>query len=297
MDANRRNLVASRPIEQRTKQIVLDLLGEHARDGALPTTGRFVFYELEQRGDARKPSADDARPNKRRSIGWPPGAQDITDALTQLRDSGEIPWSWLVDTERSVAAFENAPTVAEYLRRRLAEATLNPWGGAPPLILTEDRGTAEVLERVASEYSCPIAGTKGQCNGFLRTAVAPLFWVGYDDSYDASERDVLYLGDLDRSGADIEGNSRRILEQAAPGWEGTWRRLALLSEQTKGITPIYKKDGRDGASHEAWELQALGQSTLVEMLRAELDALLPEPLAHILERERAERHEWAARLA
>lgn len=127
----------------RTHRVVLDQLRVHERDGTLPTTGRFLFYELEQRGEARKPSPDDVRPNKRRSIGWPPGSQDITDALTCM----------------------------------------------------------------------------------------------------------------------------------------------------------YKKDGRDGRVREAWELQALGQATLVRMLRGELDALLPEPLASVRERERAQRTAVAEFLA
>ena len=57
----------------RTERVVLDLLNEHDAEGALPTTIRFLFYELEQRGQACKPDPNDARPNRRRSVGWPPG--------------------------------------------------------------------------------------------------------------------------------------------------------------------------------------------------------------------------------
>jgi hypothetical protein len=46
----------------------------------LPTSGRFVFYELDQRGGAKKPDPDDTRMNRRRSIGWPPGSQDVIAA-------------------------------------------------------------------------------------------------------------------------------------------------------------------------------------------------------------------------
>jgi hypothetical protein len=256
----------------------------------LPTTGRFLFYELEQVGNATKPSPDDVRPNKRRNVGWPPGAQDITDALRDLREDGTIPWEWIVDTERSVAVFAHAPTVIDYVRERLAEATINPWNEPPPLILCEDRGTAEVLERVAGAYACPIAGTKGHANGFLRTVIAPQLLTG-----DGELRDVLYLGDLDRSGEDIEANTRRVLEDAAPpGWVGAWERIALTDDQADDITPMFKRDGRDGAVREAWELQALGQATLERLLRDELDDRLPAPLASVLERERAQRD--AARL-
>ena len=116
---------------------------------------------------------------------------------------------------------------------------------------------------------------------------------------DGEVRDVLYLGDLDRSGEDIEANTRRVLEDAAHGWIGDWRRIALTVEQaaTLGVTPMFKKDGRDGAVREAWELQALGQAELVRMLREQLEELLPEPLADVLERELTQRREVAELLA
>jgi hypothetical protein len=74
----------------RTQEVVLRVLLDHERNGELPTTLRFVFYELEQRGEVVKPDPDDKRPNRRRSIGWPPGAQDVTDALTELRETGAV---------------------------------------------------------------------------------------------------------------------------------------------------------------------------------------------------------------
>lgn len=270
---------------ERTRQVVLDQLSVHERDGTLPTTGRFLFYELEQRGEATKPDPNDRRPNKRRSLGWPPGSQDITDALTALRDEDVIPWDWLVDTERSAAVFSHAPTVAEYMLDRLDEATINPWPGPPPLILCEDRGTAEVLERVAAAYACPIAGTKGNANGFLRALAGDLL-----DGEDR-RRDVIYLGDLDRCGEDIERNSRRVISCSGIPWMGEWRRLALTEQQVSdyGITPMERTDGRDGEVRGACELQALGQAELARLLRAELDGLLPEPLASVHEREREQR--------
>ena len=38
------------PMIERLRQVVLQLLEEHKRDGALPINSRFLFYELEQRG-------------------------------------------------------------------------------------------------------------------------------------------------------------------------------------------------------------------------------------------------------
>lgn len=40
------------------QRIALALLEEHREKGELPTNGRFVFYELEQRGVVRKSRAE-----------------------------------------------------------------------------------------------------------------------------------------------------------------------------------------------------------------------------------------------
>jgi hypothetical protein len=52
----------------------LSLLEEHRRDGALPTSGRFLFYELVGRGTISKTPT-----GKRRAD------QDMNDALADLR--------------------------------------------------------------------------------------------------------------------------------------------------------------------------------------------------------------------
>jgi hypothetical protein len=91
----------------------------------MPTTGRFVSYELEQRGEAVKPDPNDMRPNKRRSFGWPPGAQDVTDALTWLRDEGIVPWDWIADEERRLKVWAYGATVTDYLLNALDRATMD----------------------------------------------------------------------------------------------------------------------------------------------------------------------------
>jgi hypothetical protein len=271
----------------RTQRIVLAHLLDHDWEAGIPTTARFCFYELEQLGLATKPSPDDKRPNRPRSIGWPPGAQDITDALTHLRDCGIVPWSWLFDEERSLAIWEYADTIVDYLAARLNEARINPWHAEPPLVISESKATAGVLRPTVAEYLCPITGTKGQARGHLETEVARILR--------GNTRRVLYLGDLDRSGSDIEGNTRRVLERAA-GRSIEWTRLGMTQEQAdqRGITPIRKVDGRDGKGHWAIEVESLGQRAVVDLVRAALDARLPEPLEHVRERERTERDTWAA---
>ena len=140
-----------------------------------------------------------------------------------------------------------------------------------------------VLERVAFENVAPIAGLKGQAGrGFLRNQIAPLL--------EDNGREVLYFGDWDRSGRSIEANARRVLEEAA-GREIIWKRIALTETQAADLKPIWRVDGRDQAGDWAYEVEALGQRTIVALLRAALDARLPEPLERVHEREEAQRDE------
>jgi hypothetical protein len=58
-----------------------------------------------------------------------------------------------------------------------------------------------------------------------------------------------------------------------------------------GLTPVWKVDSRFhlARQHEAWEAEALGQSTIVRLVRNALEGLLPEPLDDVLEREAEQR--------
>ena len=256
----------------RLRQALLELLQEHRRDDALPTSSRFLFYELVQRGILSKErKAQARRPD-----------QDLHVALTQLRESGEVPWDWIVDETRSVDDYTGARTLREWMLDVLPEARLDPWAGDQPLILTESRSLAGVLRLLAREYGVLIAATNGQCAGFLHTEIAPRL---------RFEKRVLYLGDLDLSGGQIEQNTQRVLEREAGALR--WERLALTQAQVDqyDLPVIVKRDRRysDDHPHEAVETEALSQTTIVEIVRSRLEQLLPEPLATVLEREAQER--------
>jgi len=281
----------------RLQRVLLALHAEHRAQGMLPTTGRFLFYELEQRGDATKPSPDDQRPNKRRQEGWPPGEQDVIDALRDLRERGIVPWDDIADETRRLDVWQHGPSIAAGLLGRLGVTRINPWGAEPPpLILCESRAVQSVLRALAARYVCPITGTAGQVNGFVRTRVAPALAA---DPADAPVRLVLYVGDLDDQGLQIEANTRRVQERATGRtWGDRWRRLALTPDQVRerGMAPIWKTDGRRRRKNEppppprrAYEVEALGQRALLDLVDAALAALLPEPLARVLEREARQR--------
>jgi hypothetical protein len=68
------------------RELLLALLQKHERDDALPTSARFLFYELVQRGQLSKTSTGARRPD-----------QDLHDALMDIREDGRVPRDWIVD--------------------------------------------------------------------------------------------------------------------------------------------------------------------------------------------------------
>jgi hypothetical protein len=257
------------------RESLMQLLEEHRNDQMLPTSGRFLFYELVQRGiisKERKPGGG-RRPD-----------QDMNDALTDLRESAQIPWDWIVDETRSLESYAGSTSIKEGLMDLLPTIRLDPWKGDEPLILTESRSLAGVLRGLCIDYCVRIAPTNGQCGGFLHTTILPIL---------KENQSVLYLGDWDLSGNMIEANTRRVLESEVLNL--CWERLALTGEQVEEyhLSVIIKHDRRfaDGGAHEAVETEALSQRIIVDIVRSRLEELLPEPLETVHERENQQRQE------
>jgi hypothetical protein len=144
----------------RVRIALMQLYEEHRIAGMLPTSCRFLFYELVTRKVI--PKSGTLRPD-----------QVVIKALVDLREQGLIPWEQIVDETREVVDFTGSETVADDLMLYLRSARLDPWEGNPPLILTESRSLAGVLRRLCADYRCRISSTNGQVGGFLRTKVAP----------------------------------------------------------------------------------------------------------------------------
>jgi len=53
--------------------------------------------------------------------------QNMSDALTDLRERGEVPWEWIVDETRSLDDYRGASTLREWMLDVLPGARLDPW--------------------------------------------------------------------------------------------------------------------------------------------------------------------------
>jgi hypothetical protein len=165
---------------ERLRRALLDLLARHRADDTLPTNIRFMFYELEMAGLVFKKKLKGA------PRGSMPDADDVSDALTDLREKGEVPWDWIVDETRSVSDYTGWTDLGEGAVAAIERLRLDPWDGFAPLILTESRSLAGTLRNLAYEYRVLLAATNGACTGFFHTKLK---------SYLENLTTVLYLGD------------------------------------------------------------------------------------------------------
>ena len=150
----------------RLRLACLDLLREHERN--IPTNGRFLFYELEQRGHIPK-KYDGTNPKTGKPFARIP-LQHVSDATMYLRERGLVPWQWIVDESRTLHEPRYAATVAEYLRDTIRLARTDVWGGEEaPLHICESRATAGVLTDLAYDYV-----TGGQSGGFIVNELVPI---------------------------------------------------------------------------------------------------------------------------
>jgi hypothetical protein len=261
----------------RLRKRVLELLEDHERDGAIPTSVRFLFYELVQ-----------ARVLSKERTGARRADQDLIDAVFDLREQEVIPWDWIADETRTLHDYTGRESVKDWLLDiSLHAAKIDPWRGDIPLSLNESRSLAGVFDAACQQYRIQVAATNGQVGGFLRTEVIPILRPNHR---------VLYAGDLDLSGGYIEQNTRAVLERAVGPLR--WERIALTGAQVDehslrhlAITKTDRRFKNGGGTHEAIETEALSQRVLVDILRARLDKLLPQPLARVHKRERRQRNE------
>jgi hypothetical protein len=256
----------------RVRVALMQLHAEHKTARTLPTSARFLYYELIARSVITK--------------GDKFVTQLVSNALTQLREREHIPWDDIVDETRAIESFTGSATLAEDWLRYLPQTRLDPWQHhGVPFIICESRSLAGVLRGLVRRYRARIASTNGQVGGFLHTDLGP--------ALERGDR-VGYLGDLDLAGGHIEDHTQEVLEEIVGPPGLLWERLAITPEQVRRhrLPKIVKVDkrfkGRRGR-HEAVETEALSQALIVEIVERWLKSLLPQPLEPLLQREERER--------
>jgi hypothetical protein len=252
----------------------------HQAAGTLPTTPKFLIYEA---------VSDKVIPKK--APGTRRYDQDSGEAITWLRETGLVPWEWIVDRTRHIADHLGWSSLLAAARAVAETARLDPWRGrAAPLLVVESESLAGLLDPLADRYQIVLVPVRGQAGGaYLVNDVRPYVERGHTE--------VLYVGDWDKAGADIEASARDRLEHHA-GRALTWTRLALTGEQVAAhdLPRIERYDGRDRQTREVCECEAMPQAILLDLVETAVRDRLPAPLDRVQEREARERRAVRRRL-
>jgi len=273
-------------LDGQMRRWVYELWRQHKDEGLLPTSARFLYYELVAAEKIQKDAGFTKDGKKKRTD------QRLISALTALREKGYIPWEDIVDETRSVTGFRRPRNLKEAVENTLRRSHVSLWlSQSPPIVICESRSLLGSIRDLCEEYQVPAASTNGACNGFLRTKLKDEF-----EEYGSNQ--VLYLGDWDFSGGQIEDNSKRVLEDVL-GRDLIWERIAVTEDQVQefGLTVVQKYDERTKSTHDAVETEALGQARIIGLLRMRMSELMPDvEIEAVKAAEEIERHRLAKEL-
>ncbi len=261
---------------------------QHRRDGTVPTSLRHLYYEAVMDATMVDVQKKTGKKGGRRSD------QDLTDAMTDLREAGYVEWAEIEDRTRHLIQNYGWSSITEGIEAYVNVVKLDPFRrGAKilplPILVVESESVAGVAEAMCQRYRVPIIPTRGPAAGFLRNQVATFL----------KRRPVVvgYIGDWDKAGGDIEMSSARTLSEVLN--VGSWERLALTEDQVDayGLPTEFRVDGRDHKTYEVCEVEALPQRDLMAGVEAFLNAHLPFKLATVEKRAETQRKALRKKLA
>ena len=242
-----------------------------------PATVRAAFYQASIHGVVGKDEA---------------GYRRVQRDLVMLRQTGHIPFGWIVDGTRWMRKPRTYGGMAEALDEtaRLYRRAL--WRRAPVYceIWLEKDALAGTIFPVTARYDVPLLVARGYASlSFLHDAA---------ESIAADDRPVviLHLGDFDPSGVDAARNIEETLRRFAPRADITFRRLAVTEEQIAAYglptrpTKTTDSRARRWGERDSVELDAMDPNVLRAMVQAEIEDPLPaHEMAVLREAEASER--------
>ena len=262
-----------------------------------PQTIRQVFYQLVVRGLVQKTEIE--------------YSQTVARLLTEMRLSGDLRWSWIVDNSRRTSVtrtFDNIGEAlqdsAQYYRRsalRESDVYIEIW--------CEKDALAGILYDAASDYDVPVVSSRGM------PSISQLR-ISFDSIQEAAEAGkevfIYQFGDHDPTGCLIPKNIERRINDWCDE-EGcdrpTIERIALTEAQIRRFNlptrPTKRKVGKNGKDNphlgdftgESVELDALPSSVLRDLVRDCIAQHISEHELEVLRAAEESEREFLERLA
>jgi hypothetical protein len=212
-------------------QAIIDIVAETS-----PTSVRHTYYVAITRGLVKK-DVSGSRSNYGK----------VQRAVLQLRRSGDIDYSDIVDSTRWMRKPSSWDDLDDYLYNVQTSYRRNLWadGGTRLEVWCESESIAGVLVDVTSRWDVPLLPTHGYSSETFAWGAAETW------RNSIQEPTILYVGDLDKHGKQIEADLRSKLEGFYEA-EVDWSRIGITDAQVEqyGLQDMATVPGH-------WEAEAL----------------------------------------
>ena len=257
-------------VEQLDRQILAVLAEDH------PQSVRHVFYRMT---DPRLPE-----PVEKTDRGY----RHVQDRMVKLRRAKRLPFGWITDTTRRGYHTPTYHDEADFLRsmKGLYRADLWRQSNYYCEVWTESRSIAGVIEDECRELAVSLY----PAGGFSSLTLAYQSAETINHYADGRPVVILYVGDYDPAGVLIDvAIERELREHLDAGIDLDFRRIGITPEQIERLDlptkPRKETDRRALHIRETVEAEAMPARILRDLLRTNIENLLPE---HALSVARAE---------
>lgn len=264
------------------------ILGEALADGWGSMTLRQLYYQFVARGLIPNSVAEYKR---------------LGRIMTDARYGGLVSWTALEDAGRSSYHFPSKPTAQEVLDGIERALRIDPWEEQDHYVevWVEKQALEATVARPCGRLQTPYMA----CKGYLSASEAWRAGLRFQDAIARSKTPVLlHLGDHDPSGLDMtRDNGARLAEFLSMGVDV--QRIALNMDQVEQYAPppnpAKEQDSRfkwyrDTYGEESWELDALRQNVIGEVITTKLETYIDREKWDAAMAEQARRREPLARL-
>ncbi|WP_245425542.1 hypothetical protein [Rhizobium sp. H4] len=247
-----------------------------------PMTVRQVFYQATVHGLVEKTEQAYDR------IQW---------TLAQMRRDGDLPYSWLTDSSRSVYRVDSFETPEDAIEATARFYRKSLWAEADVRveIWCEKDALSGVILPITNEYDLGLYVARGFASLSYLHAAAEVIAASYKPTV------IYHLGDHDPSGVMAGRKIEETLRDLAPEADIRFERLAVTEYQIElwnlPARPTKKSSHDRGWQGQSVELDAIPPDMLRELIRATIEKHLPREHFKVLkiaeESERAFLRQWA----
>lgn len=247
-------------VEQLDEQICEVLIEDH------PQSVRHIFYRMT---DPRLPE-----PVEKSDRGY----RHVQDRCVKLRRSGDIRYGWITDASRRGYFTPTYRNGSDFLRNVTSLYRADLWQDAEHYceVWVESRSLAGVVQDDCEELAVSLYPAGGFTSISLAFEAAELI----NGIANGREVVIFYIGDYDPAGVLIDvALERELREHLDPDIELSFRRIGITAEQIAEhdlpTKPRKKDDKRAPHVTETVEAEAMPARVMRELLRDEIEALLP----------------------